>query len=72
MTDADERELFRLANVLQSLDQELASDPSSREALRKAGIALGFLFLRGLRSEIEQAYSGSRTGLSEEQRQHLR
>jgi hypothetical protein len=57
LTDADERELLRLTTVLESLHDRLDADPSGKEALHKAALALSVSFIHGLRSEVETLYA---------------
>ncbi len=56
MIPDDERELHRLADMLQVIDSQLAPDSPLREALAKAGIALSQGFIHGSRSKIEEDY----------------
>ena len=54
MTTSDEKELHRLAAMLETIDRSLEHSSPQREALKKAGVALSLGFIRGLRSDIEQ------------------
>lgn len=56
MTQADENELQRLAQMLETLDKQLPSSSPVREALAKAGIALSFAFIDGSRAKIDFDY----------------
>ena len=56
MTPQDDKELHRLADMLQAIDRQLGPDTPLREALVKAGIALSHGFIRGSRSKIEEDY----------------
>jgi hypothetical protein len=57
MTQADENELQRLAQMLETLDIQLPSSSPVREALTKAGIALSVAFMGGSRTKIEFDYN---------------
>jgi hypothetical protein len=72
MTPTDEGELARLSEHLRIIDSRLESDPSAREALQKAGIALIITFLHGRRQELEEWYRTIDAPLTEAQRTHLR
>jgi len=56
MSPTDEKELHRLAKMLESLDKKLPTASPLREGLMKAGIALNFAFIHGSRSKIEADY----------------
>lgn len=49
----DEKELHRLSDMLREIDRHLDNASPGREALMKAGIALSYGFMNGLRSKIE-------------------
>jgi hypothetical protein len=53
MTEDDRKELLRLGDMLQEIDQLLDSASPMREALAKADIALSIAFNQGWRSKIE-------------------
>jgi hypothetical protein len=72
VTDADEKELLRLTNLLESLRSRLDNEPSGREALQKAGLALSVSFIHGLRPEVERLYATVGKPLPEVAREHLR
>ena len=72
MTHADGHELLRLTSVLESLHERLDADPSGREALKKAALALSVSFIHGLRSEVEKLYATLGKPLPEAAREHLR
>ncbi len=56
MTPDDDKELHRLADMLQVIDRTLSAASPLREGLVKAGIALGQCFIHGSRSKIEEEY----------------
>jgi hypothetical protein len=56
MTPEDDKELHRLADMLQVIDRQLCPDTPLREALVKAGIALSHGFIHGARPKIEEDY----------------
>jgi hypothetical protein len=72
MEPDDEAELTRLGEALRRVDAQLKFDPSAREALQKAGIALTIAFTLGKRKEVEDWHRDIGTPLSEAQRAHLR
>jgi hypothetical protein len=72
MTPADDEELRRLGDLLQAIDDGLEPDSPLREALLKAGFALGLSFLRGMRADIERCYATRDQSLTDAQREHLR
>jgi len=51
-----EKELHRLADLLQAIDRSLPADSPLRERLVKAGLALSHGFIHGMRAEIEENY----------------
>ena len=56
MIPQDDKELHRLADMLQVIDRQLGPDTPLREGLVKAGIALSHAFIHGSRSKIEEDY----------------
>jgi hypothetical protein len=56
MTPDDDRELHRLADMLQTIDRKLDASSPLREGLVKAGIALSQCFIHGSRPKIEEEY----------------
>lgn len=72
MTESDERELRRLAAMLEAIDGGLEDGSPLREALQKAGLALGLGFSRGQRPEIERLFEQLDAPLSEADRAQLR
>jgi hypothetical protein len=72
VTPTDEGELHRLSEQLRLIDSQLQSNPSAREALQKAGIALIMTFLQGKRQELEEWYENLDAPLTDAQRAHLR
>jgi hypothetical protein len=72
MKSADEKELFRLTELLQRLDEELDASSPYREALMKGALALHQVFLMGHRAELEQQFVDIEKPLSIEQIAHLR
>jgi hypothetical protein len=56
MSPTDEKELQRLAKMLEVADKQLPDRSPLREALMKAGIALSFAFIQGSRGRIEADY----------------
>lgn len=58
MNPDDEKELHRLSDLLHDIDRTLAADAPQREALMKAGLALGMIFLQSARGEVERIYEG--------------
>ena len=56
MTPEDDKELHRLADMLQDIDGQLGPDSPLREGLVKAGLALSHTFIHGSRSKIEEDY----------------
>ena len=71
MDKVDERELFRLTELLRGIDGKLDQTSAEREGLKKYGIALILVFLRGLRPELEAWCDNMGSPLNEAQRQHL-
>jgi hypothetical protein len=72
VTPTEEEELAHLSEQIRLIDSQLGSNPSGREALQKAGIALMLAFLQGRRHEVDELYSGIDAELTEAQRAHLR
>jgi hypothetical protein len=72
VTPTDVEELDRLSEQLRLIDAELDSNPSGREALQKAGIALIITFLHGRRQELEEWYQSIDAPPTDAQRAHLR
>jgi len=56
MTPDDDKELHRLADMLQVIDRKLGPASPLREGLVKAGVALSLCFIQGSRSKIEEEY----------------
>jgi len=56
MTREDEKELLRLADMLQEIDTQIGSSSPWREGLVKAGLALSHSFIHGFRSKLEEDY----------------
>ena len=56
MNPEDEKEMQRLSELLHDIERDLAADAPQREALVKAGLALGMIFLQSSRGEIERIY----------------
>ena len=54
LAHTDEEELLRLTGILESLHDRLADEPSAKEAVQKAALALSVSFTHGLRSEVER------------------
>jgi hypothetical protein len=54
MSPADEQELGRLSALLESIDGTLPGGSPLREALVKAGIALGIAYIDGRRGRVEE------------------
>jgi hypothetical protein len=71
MNKADQTELLRLTEQLRKVNDQIASDSASTEAIEKAAIALILMFLRGLRREIEEWHKNRDAPLSDVARQHL-
>ena len=72
MTPVDEKELNRLGRMLSKIDRLLTKTSPWREALQKAGLALGIGFMRGLRPDIERHYRQLGTPLTAAEQEHLR
>jgi hypothetical protein len=72
MTTSDEKELHRLAAMLETIDRSLEPSSPQREALKKAGIALSLGFIRGLRSDIDRQFEQLGTPLTDSERARLR
>lgn len=72
VTPQDEAELHRLSGLLAEIDASLAADSPSREALQKAGLALGITFISGRRTALEDAFQNLNSPLTDSQIQHLR
>ena len=72
MTTSDEKELHRLAALLETIDRSLEHSSPQREALKKAALALSLGFLRGLRSDIETQFEQLGTPLTDLQHTRLR
>ncbi len=58
MNPDDEKELHRLSELLHDIERNLTADAPQREALVKASLALGMIFLQDARGEIERIYEG--------------
>ena len=71
MKHPDERELLRLASLLEALHKRPDVDQHSREALQKAALALSVAFIHGLRGEVEELYATLDKPLPEAARRHL-
>jgi hypothetical protein len=71
MTEADAKELHRLADMLHRIDCQLAASSPLREGLVKAGLALSLAFLHGLRPDLEGFYDKLGSPLTDSDRQHL-
>ena len=71
MTISDEKELHRLAAMLETIDRSLEHSSPQREALKKAGVALSLGFIRGLRSDIERQFEQLGTPLTDSERTRL-
>lgn len=56
MTPEDDKELHRLAAMLEDIDHQLRPDSPLKEGLVKAGLALSHTFIHGSRSKIEADY----------------
>ena len=72
MTTSDEKELHRLAAMLETIDRTLEHSAPQREALKKAGIALSLGFIRGLRADIDRQFEQLGTPLTDSERTQLR
>jgi hypothetical protein len=72
MTPSDEKELHRLSAMLEQIDRGLESNSPLREALKKAGIALGLGLIRGLRPDIERQFGRLGTPLTNPEKARLR
>ena len=72
MTSSDEKELHRLAAMLETIDGSLERSSPLREALQKAGIALSVGFIRGLRSDIDRQFEQLGVPLTDSERARLR
>jgi hypothetical protein len=72
MTTSDEKELHRLAAMLETIDGSLERSSPLREALQKAGIALSLGFIRGLRPDIDRQFDQLGTPLTGSERARLR
>ena len=66
MTPADEQELHRLTNLLESLHELPELDSACREALKKAALALSVTFIHGMRPEMERLFVSLGKPLSED------
>ncbi len=71
MTKDDEKELFRLTEVLRTMHEKVGNDVLASEALKKAALALSVGFIHGLRTEIERFYSDHEHPLSGDDRARL-
>jgi hypothetical protein len=56
MSPEDDKELHRLADVLETIDHQIGPESPLREALVKAGLALSHTFIHDSRSKIEEDY----------------
>jgi hypothetical protein len=72
MNPKDEKELHRLSELLHDIDRSLAPDSPQREALMKAGLALGMIFLQSARGEIERIYEGIGQPVKKDQKKALK
>ena len=72
MTPSDEKELHRLAAILETIDRNLELSSPQREALKKASIALSLSFIRGSRSEIDRQFEQLDAPLTDSERARLR
>ena len=71
MNHSDERELLRLASLLEALHERPDVGQHCREAIQKAALALSVAFIHGLRAEVEELYATLDKPLPEAARQHL-
>ncbi len=55
MDSSAEMELYRLNEMLRAISENV-QDPAQIEALQKAGIALTFIFLRGMWEDLGEWY----------------
>ncbi len=67
MIKEDERELFRLTEMLRRIENSLELESELREPLTKAGLALIHCFNNGLRDHLEKDYNEVKEPLSFEQ-----
>ncbi len=67
----DEKELYRLTDLLKSVADQLDSDSPWLEGLKKSALALQLAFLHGFRLEIEKMYSDIGKPPSAEERKYL-
>jgi hypothetical protein len=72
MKKEDETEVYRLTDMLKSIDERLEPSSPYHEALMKGVLALHHAFIHGHRSEIEQAFDDIGKPLSAEQISHLK
>ena len=72
MIATDERELHRLAAMLETIERTLEPASPLREALQKAGLALNLSFVSGLRADIERQFEMLGTPVTDADRAHLR
>jgi hypothetical protein len=72
LTQTDEEELLRLTAILEALHSRLTDEPTVKEAVQKAALALSVSFIHGLRSEVEGLYAVSDQTLSAPERARLR
>ena len=72
MESQDEDELRRLSELLRTIDGQLDSSSTQREALQKAGLALSLAFRLDLRADVEREYGQLGRPITEAQRAHLR
>jgi len=56
MSPEDDKELHRLADMLEGIDHQLGSESPLRAALVKAVLALSHTFIHGSRAKIEEDY----------------
>ncbi|MCR9118408.1 MAG: hypothetical protein NXI22_15845 [bacterium] len=72
MNSADEAELYRLTDLLKTVEQECDITHDQSRAIKQAAIALSLLFIDGRRQQVEAMVDGVESGLTDAQRSHLR
>jgi len=70
MENSAEKELHRLTGELRAISEKV-EDPTQKGALEKAGMALNFIFLRGMWIEFEEWYRQKGLPLTDTQRARL-
>jgi hypothetical protein len=68
MRPTDEKELYRLTNMLRDIDATLQRGSPLREGLKKSGLALICAFSHDLRPEIEEQFMKLGTALTQKER----